>query len=153
MIEHDWPGLTDELWERLSRSVPWRRPPTTRRQRRRGGRPRLPDKVIFEALLWALGGGTLDRLPRRFGSRRTFLRRLKEWAPRSLPEYLWRGYMAALTPDEAQAWRRRLAPEVRRPLWQDLLRVEFKVLYAREELLGPPGSRRGGPRSLGKAAR
>lgn len=96
----------------------------------------MPDKTVFEAILWTLGGGTLDRLPRRFGSRRTAMRRLHEWSRGGSVEHLWRAYMSTFTVQDRLAWVRRFSGRRRMPFWQDALRYEFML----EAGLGPPGS-------------
>jgi hypothetical protein len=118
--------LTQAQWQRVECAIPYRHRPTfSRRRKRRGGRPSVPDKTVFEALVWTIGGGTLDRLPRRFGSRSTTLRRLKAWYSKGLVEPMWRAYIATLAPAVISGWEARLRARRVLPFWQDMLKMEF----------------------------
>jgi hypothetical protein len=128
-MDSSWPGLTEQQWDKIKLVIPpeMRTPrpdwlaKKIRRRRRRTGRPPVPDKKAFEALVWTMGGGTLDRLPRRFGSRRTAIRRIGRWFPDGIVERLWRVYLDQLTEEERQRWAAAVARRKRLPFWQQML--------------------------------
>lgn len=122
-----WPGLTDDQWNQLRPLVPGYYLRPSRKARRRGGRPRASDKKAFEALLWALGGGNLERLPARFAARRTACRRLKAWFPPAILDAMWARYVRMLDDTQAEAWRGIFRHKRRRPFWQQLLITTFRM--------------------------
>ncbi|MBX9625405.1 MAG: transposase, partial [Gemmataceae bacterium] len=67
--------LTDALWAAME-------PPAKAARRHRGGHPPgVPDRVFFEALLYAARTGTPWRdLPAEFGARGAAYNRLRRWA-------------------------------------------------------------------------
>ncbi len=70
--------------------------------------------------MWALGGGTLERLPPRFGSRRTACRRLKSWFPPAILDKMWHRYTWTFSRQEADEWHACFQIKRRRPFWQEL---------------------------------
>lgn len=102
----DWPGLTDEQWRDVSELLlpskkrPWRR------ALRKGGRPRASDKRAFEAILYGFSGYGFERLPGRFGSRRTAFRRMKEWMEGAVLEKMWQRHFAHWSLQEMEDWHR-----------------------------------------------
>lgn len=130
MRTSDWPGLTQAQWDSIKNILSGYIRPRRRKVRRHGGRPPADDKKAFEAILWTLRGGTLERLPPRFGSRRTACRRLKRWGPCGALEQLWAHFFRGLDPRSRSDWaalfQRR---QRRRAFWQDMLVTRFQMEF------------------------
>jgi len=76
--------ITDDQWFLIDDLFEWC-PPT-----RVGGRPPIPPRAVFEALLWILrNGGPWKHLPKQFPSESTCRRRLREWAESGLLAEVW----------------------------------------------------------------
>lgn len=128
-MEHAWGGISDKCWKDIGGCLPPRRPPF-RKAKRRGGRPRASDKKAFEALIWTLrAGATLERLPTRFGYRRTAFRRLGEWFANASLERLWGYYLHSLSPSELEEWGYHLTRRARRTFWQDMLITSYRMRF------------------------
>jgi transposase len=84
--------VRDELWEVVGPLLPEHRPDP------RGGRPRLDDRVCFNAIVFVLFTGIAWRhLPREFGcSPATAHRRLTEWQASAVWERLHRELLRRL---------------------------------------------------------
>ena len=68
--------IPDELWDRIQWLLP--SPPVSRG--RKGGRPPLPDRVVFSGIVYRLRTGCQwEALPKEFGSGSTCFRRFKKW--------------------------------------------------------------------------
>lgn len=128
-----WPGITQAQWDRMKWVLPKPRKRPFLRKHRRGGRPRACDKKIFEALLWVLKtDGPFERLPRRFGRRRTVLRRLSLWLITGLLHKLWSGYLQSLDEQERADWGRALNDRRLAGLWRNMLREQARSEYPNE---------------------
>jgi transposase len=80
----DQSQLTDEQWFLIEDLFPWE-PPT-----RAGGRPPIPPRASFKALLWMLrNGGPWENLPSCFPSDSTCRRRLREWTETGILTEVW----------------------------------------------------------------
>jgi transposase len=102
------PLLDDERWDLIKGCLPEAKPPR-RRRGRKGGRPPLPPRLCFEALLRHLAGGRPWRgLPASFGSSRTIQRRLDLWLTQGSLQRAWRRYLETAPERERQAWGARL---------------------------------------------
>ena len=67
--------LPDEIWERVELCIP-KRP----RDKSKGGRPFVPDRVVMSGILYRLRTGCQwDAIPSEFGSGSTCFRRFKKW--------------------------------------------------------------------------
>ena len=76
--------LTDGQWLLIEDLFEWS-PPTAA-----GGRPTVPPRAVFEALLWLLRiGGRWQDLPDGSPSESTCRRRLREWAEAGLLVEVW----------------------------------------------------------------
>ena len=76
--------LTDDHWFLIEDLFPWE-PPT-----RVGGRPPIPPRAVFDALLWILqNGGPWKDLPERYPSESTCRRRLREWTEKGILDEAW----------------------------------------------------------------
>jgi transposase len=122
----DWQGLTDEEWDRIQNLFPKFKKPF-RKAKRKGGRPRASDRKAFEAILWKLSGGTLERLPPRFGSRRTACRRVQLWFGLGVLDRAWGHYIRRLDEPRLRLWAQALAANKRPPFWMEMLTVSFRV--------------------------
>lgn len=129
-MHDDWAGLSDAQWDDLKNLFPkYKRP--FRKAKRKGGRPRASDRLAFDAILWSLRGGCLERMPTRFGYRRTVFRRLRSWFFVGPLESIWGAYLRSLPPEEVRRWRDILYEKKRRTFWQDSLVVLFKMHFDR----------------------
>jgi putative transposase len=85
---HPW-EVSDALWERVEPLVP----PAP--SHAKGGRPRLPDRVAFAAIVYVLRTGVQwNALPRELGASSTVHDRFREWAAAGFFEALWRAGLA-----------------------------------------------------------
>lgn len=76
--------LTDEQWFLIEELFPWEPP------HRPGGRPPIPPRPCFEALLWLLrNGGRWQDLPKSGPSKSTLQRRLAEWTNSGILAEVW----------------------------------------------------------------
>lgn len=76
--------LSDEQWLLIEDLFPWEPPSSL------GGRPPVPPRAVFEALLWLLrNGGRWQDLPEGSPSESTCRRRLKEWTEAGLLAEAW----------------------------------------------------------------
>jgi transposase len=111
-LDLEEPLLDDERWDLIKGCFPEAKPPR-RRRGRKGGRPPLPARLCFEALLRHLAGGRPWRgLPASFGSSRTVQRRLDLWLTQGSLRAAWRRYLEASPLGTRRAWAARLS---RRP--------------------------------------
>jgi transposase len=101
-----WPGLPQHQWRLLESFFPEPRTPYFRRSRR--GRKRIPDRVVFEAILWYVKtGGTWKTCSWDRGvGRRTILRRLKQWRRDGTLDRAWRAYLDFIDITNHDYWRR-----------------------------------------------
>jgi len=79
------PLLPDALWNLVQPMLPAARP------RRKGGRPRLPDRACFAGILFVLRSGIpWEMLPQELGcgSGMTCWRRLRDWQERGIWDLL-----------------------------------------------------------------
>lgn len=80
---HPW-EVSDELWERVQPLIP----PTL--SRAKGGRPRMPDRQAFEAIVYILRTGIQwNALPRALGASSTVHDRFQEWERAGVFKALW----------------------------------------------------------------
>ena len=76
--------VSDALWERVAPLLP----PAP--SHARGGRPRIPDRPIFAALIYLLRTGTLwNALPKEFPASSTVHDRFQEWEAAGVFTALW----------------------------------------------------------------
>jgi hypothetical protein len=79
--------LTDEQWAKIERLLAQRKPS------RRGGRPRIDNRRVFEGILYVLQSGTpWEDIPRRYASGSTCWRRLRDWEEQDI----WRAFLSEL---------------------------------------------------------
>jgi transposase len=92
--------VRDELWEAISPLLPEHAPDP------RGGRPRVDDRVCFNAIVFVLFTGIAWRhLPQEMGcSPATAHRRLAEWQSAGVWERLHRELLRALNAQRAIDW-------------------------------------------------
>jgi len=85
---HPW-QVSDALWERVEPLVP----PSP--SRARGGRPRLPDRQVFAAIVYVLRTGIQwNALPRDLGSSSTVHARFQAWVRAGCFAALWEAEVA-----------------------------------------------------------
>jgi transposase len=83
--------LTDKQWSRIEPLLP------KFRKSRKGGRPFLPDRPVFEGILWVLRSGARWKdLPPEYPSAATCWRRLRDWEAQGVWLKLWRAFLAEL---------------------------------------------------------
>jgi len=76
--------MSDEVWRKIEPLLPPEPP------KPKGGRPRMSDRSIMEAILYIFctGCGWHD-LPKRLGSASTVYRRFQEWQKAGLYQRMW----------------------------------------------------------------
>jgi putative transposase len=80
---HPW-EVSDALWERVEPLIP----PTP--SHAKGGRPRLPDRHVFAAIVYVLRTGIQwNALPRELGASSTVHARFQEWTAAGVFAALW----------------------------------------------------------------
>ena len=76
--------VSDGLWKVAERILPKERP------KPKGGRPRVPDRVVLAGIVYRLKTGCQWRaLPKEFGSGATCHRRFTEWVQLGVFEKIW----------------------------------------------------------------
>lgn len=90
--------MSDELWEKIQPLVP---PPPARPQDREfrrkpgGGRKPLPDRQVFEAIVFVLRTGIQWKaLPREFGSSSAVHKRFQQWERAGFFLRIWQAGLA-----------------------------------------------------------
>lgn len=77
-------GISDEVWGKIEPLLPPEIP------RIRGGRTRIDDRKIMEAIIFLLNTGfRWKAIPRRLGSPSTVHRRFQEWREAGLFQRMW----------------------------------------------------------------
>lgn len=127
--------LDDARWDLIKSCFPEAKPPRRRRDRK-GGRPPLPTRQCFEALLWHLASGRpWASLPGRFGSARTVQRRLDRWLEQGSLQTAWRRYLETSPDRTSRGWSAllRSRPGKKRGFWY------WEMFGAARALGGGPG--------------
>ncbi len=133
-----WRGIQTFKWERLRKFFPAKRRSYFRAKRR--GRPRIPDQITFEALLWYMKTtATWKALPRyRYCSPRTLFRRLDCWRRDGRLVLAWKAYLRLLDDVELAYWRRAFERnELRRraPWMEPLEYYLFEIGFERAQFV------------------
>ena len=106
------PCVSDQLWALLEPLLP---PP---RPRRRGGRPRVPDRAVLGGIIFVLRTGIpWEYLPREMGCGAgvTCWRRLREWQRRGVWQRLHPVLLQQLAVAAQLDWSRAVVDSRRRP--------------------------------------
>lgn len=124
--------VSDAQWESLARQF-CRPLPVSRARRRRGGRPPLPDRTCFNAMLWHVTmDGTWRGLPKEYGSPRVVIPRLYDWERSKLLMRLWRVYLDSIPLHELRhigaLFRHRFNRS--RPFWQGALEYIYRLEFS-----------------------
>lgn len=120
-------SVSDEFWARVEPLIPARpvveKDPSLRKRRPGAGRPRKPDRQVFEAIVFVLRTGCQWKaLPKeRFGSASAVHKRFLEWEEAGFFESLWKAGLAEYDQMEGIAWR-----------WQSIDGATFKAPMAQE---------------------
>ncbi len=101
--------VSDALWARVQRLLP-RPPPSRRRWGRRykpgGGRPRVPDRVVFAGIIYVLRTGCQWKAaPAQFGSSSTLHLRFQQWERAGVWRRFWKQGLAEYDELEGINWR------------------------------------------------
>lgn len=127
-------AVTDAFWQRVEPLIPQpSRDPDKEYLRKPGaGRPRKPDRLVFEAIVYVLRTGCQWKaLPQeRFGSASAIHKRFLEWEKHGLFEAIWRAGLAEYDQMEGIAWR-----------WQSVDGAMFKAPLAQESVGRNPTDR------------
>jgi len=91
--------LTDEQWKRIEPLLPEpKRSP-------KGGRKPIPNRVVFEGILWVLWtGAPWKEVPKEYSSGSTCWRRLKQWEEQGLWLKAWRCFLGELDAQDQLDW-------------------------------------------------
>lgn len=93
--------VSDELWERVEPLIP----PAPSHQK--GGRPRMPDRQAFEAIIYVLRTGIQwNALPRALGASSTVHDRFQEWEQKGLFKALWQAGLHEYDELQGIQWER-----------------------------------------------
>lgn len=121
--------VTDEFWERVEPLIP----PAP--SHAKGGRPRMPDRKAFEAMIYVLRTGIQwNALPQELGASSTVHERFQEWERAGFFERLWEEELAHYDALEGIEWE-----------WQAVDGV------MRKAPLGAGGEEAGGPNPTDRA--
>jgi putative transposase len=91
--------VSDEFWERVEPLIP----PAP--SHARGGRPRMPDRKAFEAMIYLLRTGIQwNALPKEMGASSTVHERFQEWERAGFFERLWEEELARYDELEGIEW-------------------------------------------------
>ena len=91
--------VSDEFWERVEPLVP----PTP--SHAKGGRPRMPNRKAFEAMIYVLRTGIQwNALPREMGASSTVHERFQQWEREGFFERLWEEELAHYDELEGIEW-------------------------------------------------
>jgi putative transposase len=91
--------VSDEFWERVEPLIP----PAP--SHAKGGRPRMPDRKAFEAMIYILRTGIQwNALPKEMGASSTVHERFQEWERAGLFERLWEQELAHYDELEGIEW-------------------------------------------------
>jgi putative transposase len=91
--------VSDEFWERVEPLVP------EAPSHAKGGRPRMPDRKAFEAMVYVLRTGIQwNALPREMGASSTVHERFQEWERLGFFEEVWRAGLAEYEELEGIEW-------------------------------------------------
>jgi transposase len=127
--------VTDEFWRRVEPLVPAREPAMGKQYVNKpgAGRPRKPDRLVFEAIVYVLRTGCQWKaLPKeRFGSASAVHKRFLEWEAAGMFRAVWMAGLAEYDQMEGIAWR-----------WQSIDGAMFKAPLA-QEAVGPNPTDRG----------
>lgn len=101
--------VTNPLWQRVEPLLPVHLPSFRRWRKGRkpgGGRPRLPDRQVFEGIIYVLRTGCQwQAVPRQFGSGATIHRRFQEWERAGVWRRFWAAGLAEYDELKGIAWR------------------------------------------------
>ena len=90
MAKERW-KLTDEQWEKIEALLP--KP----KKSKRGGRPWIENRKVFEGILWILRtGAPWADLPKKYSSPSTCWRRLRLWEEQGVWLRAWGAFLAQL---------------------------------------------------------
>ncbi len=91
--------VSDEFWEKVEPLVP------EAPSHERGGRPRMPERRAFEAMIYVLRTGIQwNALPRELGASSTVHARFQEWEREGFFEKLWRAGLLEYEEIEGIEW-------------------------------------------------
>lgn len=130
---HEWKGVETWFWPAVARQLPTSGKKPFLKARRKGGRPRVDDRLAFGAILWRMRcGGTWSRLPERFGSAVTARRRLELWTRGPRLKYAWRAFLSQQSVAELERWRDAFAATAWRASTKLLWRYELESVWRSE---------------------
>ena len=127
--------VSDELWSRVQRLVPRRKPRAERQRRFRrrpgGGRKPISPRAIFAAIVYVLRTGCQWKaLPKSFGSASAIHHHFQQWRRQGFFVRLWRAGLAEYDEMEGIAWE-----------WQSLDGTQGKAPLAQEAVGNNPTDR------------
>ena len=91
--------LTDERWAKLAPLLP------EPKVGKKGGRPRVSNRKVFEGVLWILRtGAPWSDMPKEYPSASTCWRRLRDWEEQDIWLTAWRALLSELDQREQLDW-------------------------------------------------
>ena len=93
------PLLTEGQWQKIAPLLP--KPP----EHRKGGRPWIENRRVFEGILWILrSGARWQDLPEKYPHPSTCWRRLRDWEEQGVWLNIWRTFLSELNEREQLDW-------------------------------------------------
>jgi hypothetical protein len=90
--------LSDKQWEILEPLLP-------RQDFSRGGRPRINNRQVFEAIRWVLTtGAQWNEVPEKYGSGKTAWKRFNQWKKQGVWKQVWQQLLVILEKQEKLVW-------------------------------------------------
>lgn len=90
--------LSDKQWELLEPLLP-------RQDFSRGGRPRIDNRQVFEAIRWVLStGAQWNEVPEKYGSGKTAWKRFTQWKKQGIWRQVWQRLLVMLEKQDKLVW-------------------------------------------------
>lgn len=90
--------LSDKQWEILEPLLP-------RQDFSRGGRPRIDNRQVFEAIRWVLTtGAQWSEVPEKYGSGKTAWKRFTQWKKQGIWKKVWQRLLVMLEKQDKIVW-------------------------------------------------
>ena len=90
--------LSDKQWELLEPLLPGQ-------DFSNGGRPRIDNRQVFEAIRWVLTtGAQWNEVPEKYGSGKTAWKRFTQWKKQGVWKQIWQRLLVMLEKQEKIVW-------------------------------------------------
>lgn len=90
--------LSDKQWGIIEPLLPWQ-------DFTHGGRPRIDNRQIFEAIRWVLTtGAQWNEVPAKYGSGKTAWKRFTQWKKQGVWKRVWQQLLVMLEHEDKLTW-------------------------------------------------